>query len=392
MGKENRPQIPPNYLNNFKKQAYTITGDLHMIVNVTDFKKIIKKIIILISSIILIIIGLKLASFYMPFLIAFVLYLLIEPIIRFFMKKLNLKRKTSALLILFFVLALIIGLLVWGIVTLISESSNLLNNLNEYVNIIYSFIQEKTSSFNFSKIQLSTELNEILNNSTQNLLTHVSEIVKNFLTGVLNKLTSLPTIGFYIVITVMSLYFISTDKIYMIDQLEHHLPRKWVRKIALHVNGIAHSLGAYLKAQVLLILVSFIISLVGLYIYSLVGFDIKYPLLAALGIGFIDALPILGAGTIMIPWAIIAACKGNLNLGIAILVLWLIMTVVRQLIEPKIVSGQIGIHPIFTLVAMYTGFKFCGVWGLFVGPIILIILKNIFESRIDKGLVKSIIE
>ena len=94
----------------------------------------------------------------------------------------------------------------------------------------------------------------------------------------------------------------------------------------------------------------------------------------------------------MIPWAVIAACKGNISMGVAILILWLIMTIVRQIVEPKIVSGQLGVHPIFTLVAMYTGFKFCGIAGLFVGPIILIILKNIFENRIDKGFVKSIIE
>ena len=363
-----------------------------MIVNVTDLKKIIKKILILAISVVLILLGFKLAIFYMPFVIAFVLYLLLEPVIRFGMNKLNLKRKTSALLILIFVLAIIVGLLAWGIITLISEASNLLSNLNEYLNIIQTFIQDKTSKFDFNKIELSKELNEILNNSTENLLTYISIVVKNFLTGILNKLTSLPTIGFYIVITVISLYFISTDKIYMIDQLEHHLPRSWVRKIASHVNGIAKSLGCYLKAQAILIVVSFIISLIGLYIYSLVGFDIKYPLLAALGIAFVDALPILGSGTVMIPWAVIAACKGNINLAIAILILWLIMTVVRQIIEPKIVSGQIGIHPIFTLVSMYTGFKFCGVMGLFVGPIILIILKNIFENRIDKGLVKSIIE
>ena len=260
------------------------------------------------------------------------------------------------------------------------------------MNIIQNFVNEKTTKFDFSKVQLSQELKSILNRSSHDLISHISEIVKNFLTGVLTKLTSLPTIGFYIVITIMSLYFISTDKIYMIDQLEHHLPRTWVRSIATHVNGIAKSLGGYLKAQAILILVSFIISLIGLYIYSWVGFNIKYPLLAALGIGFIDALPILGSGTVMVPWAIISACKGDLTLGIAILVLWLIMSVIRQIIEPKIVSGQLGVHPIFTLVAMYTGFKFCGVLGLFVGPIILIVLKNIFENRIDKGLVKSIIE
>ena len=361
-----------------------------MMINVKDIKKIIYKILILVLTIVLICLGFKLAIFYMPFLIAFVLYLLIEPIIRFCMNKFHFKRKTSSLLILILVLSIIIGLLVWGIVTIISESSNLLSNLNEYVNIIQNFVNEKTTKFDFSKVQLSQELTSIINSSSHDLISHISEIVKNFLTGVLTKLTSLPTIGFYIVITIMSLYFISTDKIYMIDQLEHHLPRTWVKSIATHVNGIAKSLGGYLKAQAILILVSFIISLIGLYIYSWVGFNIKYPLLV--GIGFIDALPILGSGTVMVPWAIISACKGDLTLGIAILVLWLIMSVIRQIIEPKIVSGQLGVHPIFTLVAMYTGFKFCGVLGLFVGPIILIVLKNIFENRIDKGLVKSIIE
>lgn len=68
------------------------------------------------------------------------------------------------------------------------------------------------------------------------------------------------------------------------------------------------------------------------------------------------------------------------------------MSVVRQFIEPRMVSGKIGIHPIFTLIAMYTGFKFIGVIGMFIGPIILIILKNIFSTFIDKGVFKSIFE
>ena len=360
--------------------------------NLKDTKKVVEQTGICILSIFLIILGFKLALFYMPFLVAFSLYLLIEPVIRFCMSKFNFKRKTSSILILAIVISVILGLLVWGIVTVISESSNLLSNLNEYVITIQNFITEKTAQFDFNKIQMPKELSAIINSSSQDFINHLSELVKNFLTGLLGKLTSLPTIGFYIVITVLSLYFISTDKIYMIDQLEHHLPRKWVRKLAAHINEIAKCLGGYLKAQVILILVSFVISLVGFYIYSFVGFDIKYPLLVALGIGFVDALPILGSGTVMIPWSIMTACKGNISFALAILILWLIMTVVRQIIEPKIVSGQLGIHPIFTLVAMYTGFKFCGIIGFFVGPIILIILKNIFESRIDKGIVKSIVE
>ena len=94
----------------------------------------------------------------------------------------------------------------------------------------------------------------------------------------------------------------------------------------------------------------------------------------------------------MIPWAIISAINGDINLSIALLVLYVIVLVVRQLLEPRIVSGQIGIHPIFTLIAMYTGFKFMGIMGLLLGPIVLIILKNIFGTLIDKGVVKTILD
>ncbi len=119
------------------------------------------------------------------------------------------------------------------------------------------------------------------------------------------------------------------------------------------------------------------------------GMNVKYPLLIALAIGFVDALPILGSGTVMVPWAIILALNGDLRLGISIIVLWVIMSIVRQFLEPKIVSGKIGIHPIFTLIAMYTGFKIIGIMGMLVGPIVLIILKSIFSNVLEQGISRS---
>lgn len=112
----------------------------------------------------------------------------------------------------------------------------------------------------------------------------------------------------------------------------------------------------------------------------------------ALLIAFADALPIVGSGTVLIPWAIICGMEGDINLAIALIVLYIIITIVRQLLEPKIVSNQIGIHPIFTLIAMYTGYKVMGITGLLIGPIVLIILKPIFETLINKGIVKTIFD
>mgnify|MGYP004475603035 FL=1 len=91
----------------------------------------------------------------------------------------------------------------------------------------------------------------------------------------------------------------------------------------------------------------------------------------------------------MLPWAIISAFNGDITLAIGVFVLWIIMSIVRQFLEPKIVSSNLGVHPIFTLIAMYTGFRFSGILGLFLGPILLIILKNIFSGMIDKGVMKS---
>ena len=93
----------------------------------------------------------------------------------------------------------------------------------------------------------------------------------------------------------------------------------------------------------------------------------------------------------MLPWAIISAVNGDLRLGIALFVLYVIILVVRQLLEPRIIGKNIGVHPIFTLIAMYTGFKISGIIGLIIGPIVLIILQNVFETMIDNGIVKSIL-
>ena len=90
-----------------------------------------------------------------------------------------------------------------------------------------------------------------------------------------------------------------------------------------------------------------------------------------------------GAGTVFIPWILIELLNSNKGLAFALLGLYILTIVVKQILEPKLVSNKIGIHPIFTLV---------GVLGMLLGPIVLVILKNIFATSIDKGLIKSIIE
>ena len=346
---------------------------------------IVKKIVYLILTIICIVLTLKLAVFYMPFVIAFIISLMIEPLIKKIMNKFKLSRKASSIIIFIVVFGLIIGLLIYGIINTISEATNLLTNFNIYYEKISNGLNAIIEKL---KINIPSQIADIVQDTSNAILEKLSTYLQAFLSNLIKFFTSIPTIAIYFAVTVLALYFICTDKIYMIDELEHHFPDKWVKEISTHLKEITKILGGYLKAQLILILISFIISLIGFYIMYFAGLNIGFPLLIALGIGFVDALPILGSGTIMIPWAIISGFNGELVLGISIIILLLIMSITRQFLEPKIVSGNIGIHPIFTIIAMYTGFKLIGLIGMFIGPILLIILKNVFKDFIDGGVLK----
>ena len=363
-----------------------------MIIDMPYWTRVLKNILYVVLLLLGLYVALKLSIFYMPFLIAFIISLIIEPAIKFIMKKTKLTRRTSSIIIFIIVSIVLIGSLAWIIITLFSESSSLLQGLNDYFDKIYIQFQNFISSMNFDKINLSDEVLTVIQNSTGDVLEAVSNWVRNLLTGLIDIVTSLPSMAICIGITVVALYFICVDKIYIIDQIEHHVPKVWVKKIGSHMRDLIKTLGGYLKAEASLVLVSFVISLIGLYILEFMNFNISYPLLMALFIGFVDALPILGSGSVMIPWAIISALNGDISLGIAIIVLLIIMSIVRQILEPKLVSKNIGVHPIFTLIAMYTGFKVIGVIGLLIGPIVLIIFKNIFASLIDQGVFKTIFD
>ena len=354
------------------------------------YKNVCKRICTILFTIIGLFIIFKLAVFYIPFLIAFIISLLIEPIIRMVSKITNFTRRTSAIITLLFFFTIIISLLILGITVLLSEVDNIIAGFS------LQGIQDKAfnliNRIDLNKIKISQQVQNIIQNNFIDVTNKAMQILKNNLNNILLYIKNIPRIMIYIAITVVATYFVCADKIYILDQFEHHLPQNWVNKMGVHVRKIITSLGDFLKAEVILILISFVIVLIGLYIFKFIGLKIEYPFLMALGIGFVDALPILGSGTVIVPWAIISGLNGDLKLGISLLVLYTVTVVVKQLLEPKIVSNHIGIHPIFTLIAMYTGFKVLGIIGMILGPITLIILKNIFEELLNKGIMKTILD
>ena len=153
------------------------------------------------------------------------------------------------------------------------------------------------------------------------------------------------------------------------------------------INGLVKSLGGYLKAQGIMISITFLELFIFFSVYGM-----KYSLILAITIAIIDALPILGTGTVLIPWSIFNLALGNYKLAIFLIILYFFVLVVRQLIEPRVVASQIGVYPLLTLLAMYTGVKLIGLFGVIVGPIVLIIAKNVFEQFYKQGSLKEIFE
>lgn len=362
-----------------------------MVTDMNYLSKVIKRILSLALTLILLLLVLKLSVFYIPFLVSFVLALLFEPLIKLLMKKLKWTRRTSSIIVIVIALSLIIGTIGWGAVTLFNESNNLLTSSGQYYEKIQEFVNNIFNNQSFLD-KLPDEMVKSIESAQTGFVTSITTLVSNIVTGIKNWILKVPNLIMSIFFTLISLYFMCTDKIYMIDQLEHHLPDVWTKKLTIYMHKITKKLGHYIKAEASLILISFIISLIGLTIFKIVGLNIGFPLLISLGIAFVDALPILGSGSVMIPWAIIEGINGDIKLGISIMVLWIIMIVVRNMLEPKLVSKNIGIHPVFTLIAMYTGYKLIGFMGMIIGPILLIVLKEIYTPLIEKGVLRSIFD
>ena len=264
-----------------------------MVIDMGYFTKVIRKLLVFTITLFAIYLSFKLALFYMPFLIGFIISLLIEPLIKLANKKTKLTRKSSAIIVMLCIFSILISLIVFGAITLITESSNLLQSLNIYIEKMYNQIQNYIGGIEIDNIEIPSQVISIIQTSTNNLIDFASKWISNFLTSIIQGITSLPIIGIYIVITILSTYFICADKMFILDQLEHHFPKIWVKKFGIHLKKIISSLGGYLKAEATLILISFIEVLIGLYIFKWIGLNVSYPFLAALGIAFVDALPIL---------------------------------------------------------------------------------------------------
>lgn len=345
----------------------------------------------------------------LPFAIAFVFAAILQKPKKFLVKKAHFKNGAAAGLCVFLALLIVAALISLVGVRIFDEIKGFisyigaqLKSLDEVVNNIETWLMNLISSLpeflsktlKESASDLFSSIREYLAGESNNLSSSItSSIGEKFefswitgpLSGVISTAKQLPTVFLSVLISIIACCFMTSEfdeiKAFIVCQFPEHRRKDLSR--AKHI--LRSSLGKMGKAYLLIMLVTFIEVSIGLTVLKLLNvFNSSYIMLIAAGTAVVDILPVLGTGTVLIPWAVYSLITGNLGMGIGLLVLYAVITVVRQIVEPKLVAGQLGLSPIVTIAALYFGLKVFGVLGMFVTPILVIMLKLLNDEGIIK--------
>ena len=203
------------------------------------------------------------------------------------------------------------------------------------------------------------------------------------ITGVLSTATRIPSMIISIVVTIVLACFITADYDLITRFVYCQFPKEKRKDLTRAKQLLKMNLGKMAKAYALIMLVTFTEVFIGLTILKMIGlFSSSYIAVIAVVTAIVDIIPVLGTGTIVLPWAAYSFITGNIGMGIGLLVLYAVVTVIRQIVEPKLVSNQLGLPPFVTLIAMYLGLKIIGVLGVFILPILAIMLKLLNDEGI----------
>ncbi len=317
---------------------------------------------------------LKLAVLFAPFLIAFILSTVMEPVIRFAGKRLHIGRKAAVPLVLLLMLAIPGYLSAMIISRLLYEVKGLVRILPTVLSGLYTQLRNLIDSV--SGLQdWPQELTGSLESLFTSLSSTISRLADMLFKGAYATAVSLPEVLIFILITIISTFFIASDRDFLTGLLHKQLPDRWIIKIRSVKNDMFSALFGYLKAAMILMAVTFFELFIGLSMIH-----VGYALLLAVVIAVIDALPIVGTGSILIPWSLFSYLSGNYRLGTSILILYIVTIIVRQMMEPKILSRQIGVHPLLALASMYIGLRLAGFAGFVLGPMVFLLIKSILRG------------
>lgn len=312
-----------------------------------------------------------------PFVAAFLIAVMSQPLVRFLEKKLKISRGISSAVLVTGIAAAACALICAVTFQFFVQIKNLVLSLPAAINSFREQLTYITERYDGFKLRLSPEISDFLDDSIGQLRIYIQNISKPLAVWALdaakNFAAALPGILLFFIMFILGTFFFTKDYMLIINFLRDVFSDKAVKKCVKLKNILIRAFSLYFKAQLILMLMTSVLTGVALWI---AGMD--YPLIWGGVCGIVDALPFFGTAAVLVPWALISLVYGDVYSFAALLIIQATVFLVRQLSEPRIVSRQIGIHPILTLVSVYVGIKFFGVPGMILAPILMLLAVNFY--------------
>jgi len=323
--------------------------------------------------------------YFAPFIIAYLIALILEPLNKFIIKYGKIKR-IYAISITYILSVGLLSLITYFIVTKITTE---MLALIKYIEKNIPNIQAWAMNLNNDILNLldllpkdiKTQFNKLFMDLVDKLTS--MNFISSIGTSTVSLTTAIPNYFILSILVFVSLYLITLSLPNIHEKFYSFFKESSQQKLDIVFKELRIATVGFLQAQLILSTITYIISLSALLILG-----VKYSYAIALFIVIVDMLPILGTGSTLVPWAIFSITRGNLFLGIGLIILFLVIVIVRKAIEPKILGGKIGLNPLTTLISIWVGFKVLGIAGVFAGPLLIILYKSLVKAEIIKFNIK----
>jgi sporulation integral membrane protein YtvI len=313
-------------------------------------------------------------AYFLPFVIAILIAGIMEPPVRF-LERHRLPRGAAVALVMAVYFSVLLAAAFLVASRLAAEAGDFSKNLPEYGRFLSSLFHDVSLWGKKLYLRLPQEIVGPLQDSILSLAGHATQALTALAGTILRMLSSLPDLLMFFMFTMISTFFISRDRRRLRESISGRLPARTYDKLAALKKSLAHSLVGFLKAQAMLLSLTFAQCFIGL---SLIG--IRYALVISIFTALVDIMPVLGTGTVFIPWGAACLAIGKTRTGAYLLLLYLVIMIVRYIVEPKIIGSQLGLHPLLSLVAMFVGLRALGVVGLILGPAVVVAVQAIMKS------------
>ena len=315
----------------------------------------------------------------LPFLLALLTARLVEPGVRLLIERLNLRRGFAATVCSLLVLALMLTAVGFAIQQLINGVTGFVQQLPEMAGQMgHTFSRLESAVYRFI-IAAPVETQAMFAAAVESVAALLEELPAELSTRVFSFAATIaaafPRIFLFTITYAISVFFISAAYPQVTAFLLRQIPAKWHQRVRNLREDLSQTLVKWCKAQIMLIGVTFAI-LTAAFLILRVSYGILFDALIAV----IDALPILGTGTVLIPWAILRMLGGDFVMGFGLLLTYGVVSVTHSFMEPRLVGGQLGLHPVATLMAMYLGYRTVGVLGMITFPFLLLLLKQFHDQ------------